>query len=92
MYAISFDLNTDELVVHYGKSYNNAYRDIAKFLKAYGFERQQNSVYFGNEHTNAVETVVAVRQMSMRFNWLKPCVKNIRMLRIEDDDDLSVAL
>lgn len=92
MYAISFDLNTEELIAQYGKSYNNAYRDIAKFLKAYGFERQQGSVYFGNEHINAVKTVVAVNQMSERFDWLKPCVKDIRMLRIEDDDDLCIAL
>lgn len=92
MYAISFDLNTEKLVELYGRSYNNAYRDIAMFLEWRGFVRQQNSLYVGNETINAAKTVVTVNQMSERFDWLKPCVKNIRMFRIEDDDDLSIAL
>ena len=92
MYAISFDLNTEKLVDLYGSSYNNAYRDIAKFLQSRGFVRQQGSLYIGDETINAVKTVMAVNQMSERFSWLKPCVQDIRMLRIKDDDDLSIAL
>ncbi len=93
MYAISFDLSVASLVELYtGNSYNNAYGDIKKFLETKGFTRHQGSVYFGDETVDAVKTVMAVNAMSNEFPWLKDCVTDIRMLRIEENNDLTPAL
>ncbi|PMM53582.1 virulence factor [Vibrio splendidus] len=93
MYAISFDLSVASLEEHYtGNSYQNAYGDIKKFLAGHGFTRQQGSVYFGDESVDAVKTVMAVNGMSREFAWLRECVSDIRMLRIEENNDLTPAL
>lgn len=93
MYAISFDLSVASLDEHYtGNNYNNAYGEIKKFLATKGFSRQQGSVYFGDNTVDAVKTVMAVNAMSIQFPWLKSCVSDIRMLRIEENNDLTPAL
>ncbi len=93
MYAIAFDLKVADLETHYsGNSYNNAYGDIKKFLMTKGFNAQQGSVYFGDENIDAVKCVMAVNALSNQFPWFKNCVTDIRMLRIEDNNDLSPAL
>ncbi|MDA4757214.1 virulence factor [Enterobacter hormaechei] len=93
MYAISFDLSVASLDEHYtGNNYNNAYGEIKKFLATKGFSRQQGSVYFGDSTVDAVKTVMAVNAMSIQFPWLKSCVSDIRMLRIEENNDLTPAL
>lgn len=93
MYAISFDLSVASLEQHYtGNNYQNAYGDIKKFLAGHGFNRQQGSVYFGDSKVDAVKTVMAVNSMSREFVWLKDCVSDIRMLRIEENNDLTPAL
>ncbi|MCA3630215.1 MAG: hypothetical protein IOC35_07840, partial [Methylobacterium sp.] len=48
-YAITFDLDTKILEEAYPHpTWQNAYKDIAKFLRGEGFDRQQGSVCFGN--------------------------------------------
>ena len=94
MYAIAFDLRVSDLETHYtGNSYNNAYGDIKKFLEMKGFSRQQGSVYFGDvDKIDAVKCVMAVNALSNYFPWFKQCVTDIRMLRIEENNDLYPAL
>lgn len=94
MYAIAFDLRIADLEVHYpGNSYQNAYGEIGKFLRAKDFTRQQGSVYFGDgDKVDAVKCVMAVNALSISLPWLKLCVADIRMLRIEDNNDLTPAL
>jgi virulence-associated protein VapD len=92
-YAIAFDLDTDTLSKTYGSpSYNNAYNDIKNTLADYGFTRQQGSVYFGNESVDAVRAVMATQKLAKKYNWFGPSVRDIRMLRIEDDNDLMPAI
>lgn len=93
MYAIAFDLKVADLEQNYtGNSYNNAYGDIKKFLQSKGFDRQQGSVYFGNANIDAVKCVMAVNALSQQFPWFKQCITDIRMLRIEENNDLTPAL
>src|ERR1700677_4736174 len=94
MYAIAFDLNTEILRANYqNDSYNNAYGDIAKFLQERGFTHPQGSLYFGDaERVNAVTCVLAVQEMARTFAWFVPSVTDIRMLRIEDNNDLNIAI
>jgi len=92
-YAISFDLDTETLKNTYpNESYTNAYGDIRKVLAQMGFLWQQGSVYFGMEEVNAVQCVLAAQRLSKDYQWFKASVRDIRMLRIEEMNDLAPAL
>jgi virulence-associated protein VapD len=94
MYAIAFDLEQDTLSKTYGTAtYTNAYADIKKLLADYGFTRQQGSVYFGDiDKVDAVKCVMAVQDLAKKFAWFPASVEDIRMLRIEDNNDLMPAI
>lgn len=94
MYAIVFDLDQDTLSkTYHNASYTNAYTDIKKALEPHGFVRQQGSVYFGDAaKVDAVTCVLAVMDISSKFPWFAPSIKDIRMLRIEDNNDLMPAV
>lgn len=94
MYAIAFDLDQDTLSKTYGvATYTNAYNDIKKILEIHGFNRQQGSVYFGDAvKVDAVRCVLAVQDLTRKYDWFAPSVTDIRMLRIEDNNDLKPAI
>ncbi len=93
MYAITFDLDQDALKRAYpGPSYTNAYVEIRKILIAEGFEWTQGSVYFGGERINAVTCVMAAQRLARELPWFSGAVRDIRMLRIEDNNDLGPAV
>ena len=93
MYAIVFDLDVSMLEQMYpNPSWRNAYRDVGDVLNRRGFERQQGSTYFGNDGTTAVDCVLAVQELNRTYSWFSPSVTDIRMLRIEENNDLSPAL
>jgi virulence-associated protein VapD len=93
MYAIVFDLDTSVLEETYPNiSWRNAYTDMRQYLTSRGFEWKQGSTYFGDETIDAVRCVRTVQKLSKKFDWFKPSVKDIRMLRIEENNDLLIAL
>ncbi len=93
MYAIVFDLDTQFLESVYGNaSWCNAYSDIRGKLTDFGFDWQQGSTYFGNDSVDAVTCVIAVQDLTTCFPWFQPAVRDIRMLRIEENNDLMPAI
>lgn len=93
MYAIVFDLDVSMLERMYpNPSWRNAYRDVGDILNKCGFERQQGSTYFGGDSTTAVDCVLAVQELNRTYAWFSSSVTDIRMLRIEENNDLSPAL
>jgi len=94
MYAIAFDLIGDRLERHYpGAAYNHAYDDIRRVFESLGFRWQQQTVYFGDPATiDAVKCVLAVQELVRRHPWFAKVVRDIRMLRIEDNNDLMPAV
>lgn len=92
MYAIAFDMDIESLRSNYGDPYNNAYLEIRKVLQSHGFTWQQGSVYFGGEQINAVTCVLAAIDLSKQLPWFAPSVRDIRMLRIEELNDLMPAV
>jgi virulence-associated protein VapD len=93
MYAITFDLDTKILEeTYHNDSWKNAYADIRNFLAKRGFGWQQGSVYFGDDSVNAVKCVMAAAAMSREFPWFASSVRDIRMLRIEEENDLLPAV
>ncbi len=92
VYAITFDLDVESLKVHYGDPYNNAHGEIRKVLLNQGFAWQQGSVYFGGETINAVTCVLAALELTRALPWFASSVRDIRMLRIEEFNDLMPAV
>lgn len=93
VYAICFDLDTEMLQKHYhNNSWQNAYADMRRILEDHGFSPQQGSVYFGNETVTPVHCVLAVQEITREYPWFSKSVTDIRMLRIEEHNDLLPAV
>ena len=93
MYAIVFDFDTDTLEQLYpNNSWRNAYTDIRNYLTPRGFEWKQGSTYFGDDTVDAVRCVRLVQKLAKKYPWFTPAVRDIRMLRIEENNDLTLAL
>ena len=93
MYAICFDLDTEALKRHYpGPSPNYGYDEIRRILLEHGFSWQQGSVYFGAPHVTPVTCVVAVQAVQKACPWFAKVVHDIRMLRIEENNNLMPAI
>ena len=92
VYAIAFDMDIESLRMHYGDPYNNAYGEIRAILKRHGFNWQQGSVYFGGAEVNAVTCVLAAIDLATALPWFSSSVRDIRMLRIEELNDLMPAV
>ena len=94
MYAIALDLVLEELRAHYSAtSPQNAYAEVRAILETQGFGWQQGSVYFGDPRSvNAVSCVLAAQRLTSELPWFSRCVRDIRMLRIEENNDLGPVL
>lgn len=91
--AITFDLDARTLEASCGSlSWRNAYTDIRNAFRRHGFEGHQGSFYFGNEAIDVVRCQMAVQKLTFEFDWFGPAVRDIRMLRIEDNNDLMPAV
>jgi virulence-associated protein VapD len=88
VYAIAFDMDIEQLRVHYGDPYNNAYLEIRRVLEGHKFQWQQGSVYFGGPEVTAASVMLAVIDLTSRLSWFAASVRDIRMLRIEEMNDL----
>ena len=92
MYAIVLDLDTNVLKQSLGDNYPKAYADIKGVLVKYGFSHQQGSVYFGDSGVDAVKAVTATQKLAKSFSWFAASVSDIRMLRIEENNNLKPAI
>lgn len=92
VYAIAFDTDIEQLRTNYGDPYNNAYLEIRRVLQRHGFTWQQGSVYFGGPEINAVTCVLAAQDVARSLPWFAASVRDIRMLRIEEMNDLMAAV
>ena len=92
VYAIAFDLNTATAEKVCGSNWRNCYAQIAHVLADFGFARKQGSVYFGDHTSDAVRCVMAVQELDRRYSWFARVVTDLRMLRVDEDNDLLPAL
>jgi virulence-associated protein VapD len=53
---------------------------------------QQGSVYFGGDQINTVTCVLAAMDLAAKLPWFSASVRDIRMLRIEELNDLMPAV
>ena len=92
VYAIAFDMDIEQLRIHYGDQYNNAYLEIRRVLERHQFQWQQGSVYFGGPAVTAASVMLAVIDLTTLLPWFAASVRDIRMLRIEELNDLMPAV
>ena len=93
MYAIVFDFDTQILEQTYpNASWRNAYTDVRSYLTQRGFEWKQGSAYFGDDTVDAVRCVRIVQRLARKYPWFTASVRDLRMLRIEENNDLKSAL
>jgi virulence-associated protein VapD len=87
-FVIAFDLNVVKTNEHHPKHSKQAYEDIARTLKRYGFERVQGSIYASEREDLAklFEVMAALKALE----WFGPSVKNIRAFRMEQGSDFTV--
>lgn len=91
MYAVIFNIDTNCLKEQLG-DIGDIYTKIKKFMLANGFEWKQGSVYFGNNTINAVSCVTTIQRLAKELPVLVSCCKDIRMLKIEENNDLMAAI
>lgn len=92
VYAIAFDMDIESLRTHFADLYNHAYLEIRRVLEEHGFRWQQGNMYFGGGETNAVTCMLAAQDLARRLPWFSASVRDIRMLRIEEFNDLMPAV
>jgi virulence-associated protein VapD len=92
VYAVAFNMDIEALRVNFGDPYNNAYLEIRRVLQRHGFAWQQGSVYFGGAEVTAVTCVLAAQDLARSLPWFAASVRDIRMLRIEELNDLMPAV
>ena len=93
MYAITFDVDTNRMQeVYPGDSWRNGCQEIKNLLKDHGFTWTQGSVYFGDERVTVVSCVLAIQDVTRRLDWFAAAVRDVRMLRIEENNDLGPAV
>ncbi len=87
MYAIAFDMVIADLEKHYGQPYHNAYFEIGKELRKYGFYNAQGSVYMtqSSDMSNLFRAMTALKNIG----WFQSSVRDIRAFRIEDWSDFT---
>ena len=83
MYAITFE---------FMDNISNIQSDsMDEFLKSSGFTRNE-CIYFGNGKITSVDSVLVVQRLSKKYHWFNDYVKDIRLLRIEENASLMDSL
>ena len=80
--ALNFDLDTKKYEEYTGKPSPMAYAEIRKFLKRNGCEHRQGSGYISKNSLTDGKIFAIIQNMSMEFNWLRNCVKQIDVTNI----------
>jgi len=92
MYAIVFELNQDMLAT-LSTNPITTYGDIKDALERHGFYWYKRNMYFGDvSKVDAVTCVLAVMDLAKQNPRFALSVSDIRMLRIEDNNDLMPAV
>lgn len=89
MYALAFDLKSDDLKHEYGEPYNRAYDEIRQELENLGFEWTQGSVYINHSPENSLTTVYKAIHRLSQIDWFKKSVRDIRAFKVEDWSDFT---
>ncbi|MDQ2926479.1 MAG: virulence factor [Acidobacteriota bacterium] len=87
VFAIAFDLDTNNTEHAHPKSVTQAYTDIRFTLQRFGFDWKQGSVYTctNEDLANLLKAMNALKSLP----WFAPSVCEIRAFRVEQWSDFS---
>ena len=90
MFAIAFDLDTNQTLHAHPKSVPQAYLDIRATLERHGFEWRQGSVYTSDNENlgNLFNAMNALKALP----WFPPSVRDIRAFRVEQWSDFTAIM
>ena len=60
---------------------------MSAHLTTRGFDWKQGCTHFGDTNIDAIRCVRVAHKLAAKFSWFKPAIRDIRMLRIEDNND-----
>lgn len=86
MFAIAFDLDTNEAKNHFNHL-SEAYQEIKSTLNKFGFDNVQGSVYTcdTDDMANLFQAIMALKALS----WFPLSVRDLRAFRIEQWSDFT---
>jgi virulence-associated protein VapD len=90
MFAIAFDLDRGAADTLHPRQNRGAYAEIREKLEPHGFKRIQGSTY-ASDHDDQRRLYSAISALH-HLEWLGPCLKNIRMFRMEHGADFTDVL
>lgn len=91
--AITFDVDAARMEEPCsGASRRDGHGRIGRILSEHGFDRKRGSVCLGDDGVNAVTCVPAVQDASRKPDWFGASVRDLRMPRIGEPDDLGPAV
>lgn len=87
MFAIAFDLDTNQTEVSHPKSVTQAYADIRTTLTRFGFEWKLGSVYTcdNEDLANLFAAIYALKALA----WFPASVRDVRAFRVEQWSDFT---
>jgi virulence-associated protein VapD len=87
VFAIAFDLDTNDTERVHPKSVTQAYMDIRNTLRRFGFEWKQGSVYTcdNEDLANLFASLNALKALP----WFPASVRDIRAFRVEQWSDFT---
>lgn len=90
MFAIAFDLDTNDTERNHPKSVTQAYAEIRNTLKHFGFEWKQGSVYACDKEdlANLFDAMTALKALP----WFPTSVRDIRGFRVEQWSDFTPSM
>ncbi|NIZ19092.1 hypothetical protein [Entomospira culicis] len=76
------------------RAYTKAYYLVRRYLEQNGFEWKQGSVYFYKDKSIQDNLIVLkiIRKMAKKYPWFLDCSRDVRMLKIEAENDVLAFL
>ena len=87
MFAIAFDLVVADVEAHCSRHVSQAYSEVGRTLRRFGFAGVQGSVYVCDDEnlSNLSSAMNALRALP----WFPACVRDIRAFRVEQWSDFT---
>jgi virulence-associated protein VapD len=91
VHAIALELDVDQLRAHHADP-ASAHLEVRRVLARHGITWQQGCVYFGAANVTSVACVLAAQDLARSLPWFAASARAVRMLRIEEMNDLMPAV
>ncbi len=89
MYGILIELCKDELLREFGDSYQVAYDELRSELQQFEFEPLADNLYINTQERGSLATVYQAVNRLTSIEWLKNCVRFVKVCKIDELSDFT---